>query len=700
MKITLKHTFFLLICLLTKELNGQKLSNSLLFSDPVTMSLAINSQYEESMPVLAKDSSKLYFVRTFHPDNAGGEDGDQDIWVSTRIDGQWTTAINVEDLNNEENNGAFGINQNDSIIYLLNAYLKHKRTIEKGVVIASKKNGEWTTKSETLPIPDLEINGDYYGFHVNSEETVLLISNKGQGSLGEEDLYVSLKDSSGNWGSPIHLGPKINSKGYEMSPFLSPDTDTLYFSSNGHGGFGEADIFYSVRMDHTWQNWSEPTNLGPQINSEAFDAYFIRSDNEVYWSSNRNGELSDIFTAKVVGWVWSPLPPRIDTSRIDTVFVQADPGEVVVVKQMLHKNDTIRMEDKGDTLVITVPRDTLFYIQLPKQSPPIASNDSFPPQTTRVDTVYITKTVPGDPPPPIVRVDTVYIDKNDPTDVMPPQVRVDTVFITKNDPPADAAKPSNPPGDLDMELLEAVIYFDLDKYYLTFDSRMILNRVAMVMEKYPDWHVRMEGHCDIRGTDQYNMWLSDKRVLSARKYLVDKGISESRLNLGYYGEKRLAVETPSVNSSEDDHRQNRRVTIQFGTPQDVGLLPSTNPIPDIPKSPIHGYTVGGNKNTASNSSGNTNSSTNVSNNNSSNEVGEGIVYKVQLMSTNKDLDLSHEMFSGLENVGKYKRCAFIEYTAGEFSSIDEARAYRSVASQAGYEGVFVVKFVNGKRVSI
>ncbi len=700
MKITLKHTFFLLICLLAKELNGQKLRDSLLFSDPVAMSLAINSQYEESMPVFSKDSSKLYFVRTFHPDNAGGEDGDQDIWVSTRVDGQWTTAINVEDLNNEENNGAFGINQNDNIIYLLNAYLKRKRTFEKGVAIASKKNGEWTTKTETLPIPDLKINGDYYGFHVNSEETVLLISNKGQGSLGEEDLYVSLKDSSGNWGSPIHLGPKINSKGYEMSPFLSPDTDTLYFSSNGHGGFGEADIFYSVRMDHTWQNWSEPTNLGPQINSEAFDAYFIRSDNEVYWSSNRNGELSDIFTAKVVGWVWPPLPPRIDTSRIDTVFVQADPGEVVVVKQMLHKNDTIRMEDKGDTLVITVPRDTLFYIQLPKQSPPIASNDSFPPQITRVDTVYITKTVPGDPPPPLVRVDTVYIDKNNPTDVIPPQVRVDTVFITKNDPPADTAKPSNPPGDLDMELLEAIIYFDLDKYYLTFDSRMILNRVAMVMEKYPDWHVRMEGHCDIRDTDPYNMWLSDKRVLSARKYLVDKGISESRLNLGYYGETRLAVETPSVNSPEDDHHQNRRVTIQFGTPQDVDLLASTNPIPDIPKSPIHGYTVGGNKNTASNSTANTNSSTNASNNNSSNEVGEGIVYKVQLMSTSKDLDLSHEMFSGLENVGKYKRYGLIKYTAGEFSNIDEARAYRSVASQAGYEGVFVVKFVNGKRVSI
>ena len=117
---------------------------------------------------------------------------------------------------------------------LLNAYLKRRKTFEKGVAIADKKGNDWEHSPHTLAIPDLKIEGDFYGFHVNAEETVLIISNKGHGTYGEEDLYVSLKETiTDEWGSPIHLGPKINTEGFEMSPYLSSATNCFAYSSRG-----------------------------------------------------------------------------------------------------------------------------------------------------------------------------------------------------------------------------------------------------------------------------------------------------------------------------------------------------------------------------------------------------------------------------------------------------------------------------------
>ena len=73
------------------------------------------------------------------------------------------------------------------------------------------------------------------------------------------------------------MGNKINSNKYDISPFLSNGQDTLFFSSNGFGGEGDADIFFSVRQDDSWTNWSTPQNLGNKINTPKFDAYFVKN---------------------------------------------------------------------------------------------------------------------------------------------------------------------------------------------------------------------------------------------------------------------------------------------------------------------------------------------------------------------------------------------------------------------------------------
>ncbi len=256
----------------------------------------VNSDSEESIPVFHPDSVRLFFVRTFNKANKGDQ-YDQDIWFSEKMNGAFSESKQLNDLDNKLNNAVLGFNSKGDRIYLLDAY-GGKTDLVKGISYSDFVNGKWSTPVE-LQIPGLAIEGQFYGFHVNRTEDVIIISFNGPGSLGEEDLYVSTKEN-GNWSAPQHMGNKVNSAGFEISPFLSTTGDTLFFSSDGHGGMGSADIFYSVKTGSGWNNWSAPVGLKEPFNSEGFDAYFTINNNQAFWSSDRGQENSDIYAARVM----------------------------------------------------------------------------------------------------------------------------------------------------------------------------------------------------------------------------------------------------------------------------------------------------------------------------------------------------------------------------------------------------------------
>lgn len=291
------------------------------YSEPKRLPGTVNTiTGEESIPVFSKDSSILYFVRTFDPAAVGGE-SDQDIWFSKREkDGSYGDCQQLTDVNNKYNNAVMGLNRSGTAMYVLNAY-EGKKDLVKGLAVSNQKGTGWEKPVE-ITVPTLDIEGDFYGFHVNEAENVIIISYAGPGTLGQEDLYVSTKSGS-EWSAPVHMGSTLNTPGFEISPFLSKTQDTLYFSSNGHGGSGDADIFYSVKKG-SWTSWSKPTNLGTKINSPKFDAYFIHSGNQIYWSSNRDGERSDIYMSYIL------TPPLVSVScqGTDVSFFNGSDGKL------------------------------------------------------------------------------------------------------------------------------------------------------------------------------------------------------------------------------------------------------------------------------------------------------------------------------------------------------------------------------------
>lgn len=258
----------------------------------------INTEYEELAPKLSPDDQRMYFVRGQYPQNIGGRVA-QDIWVSKRLaDGSWSTAKNIgAPLNNKLHNSVGAIGQDGKELLLTNVYSKLKGAETPGISRSVFKNGKWSFPEEIISSETIGNKANSISFCADLELSNLVFTIVDE--YGAADLFVSFRTAAGAWTTPITLGPEINTPRFETSPFLSRDGKTLFFASNGHGGEGDADIFMSQRLDETWQKWSKPVNLGPNVNTAGFDAHFIlnSSGETAYFVSGPSPDaLSDIYS--------------------------------------------------------------------------------------------------------------------------------------------------------------------------------------------------------------------------------------------------------------------------------------------------------------------------------------------------------------------------------------------------------------------
>ena len=254
----------------------------------------INSIYEESVPIYDPANHRLYFTRSLHPENKGGNSYGQDIWYSDYISGSWSSPTNDLKLNNALNNSVIGISTEGDRLFLQGTYIK-KIDLQKGFSFAPRTEDDFA-KPSVIDIPGLNIKTDFYGAFVVPTEDIMIISMQSKYSKGLEDLYVSFFQDD-KWTKPLWLGDSVNSEGFEITPHLLPDNKTMLFASNGMGGAGDADIFYAYRKDDSWTNWSPARNAGTPLNSEAFDAAPFVAGEIIYFSSNRNDSLSNIYSA-------------------------------------------------------------------------------------------------------------------------------------------------------------------------------------------------------------------------------------------------------------------------------------------------------------------------------------------------------------------------------------------------------------------
>ncbi|WP_020529582.1 OmpA family protein [Flexithrix dorotheae] len=485
-------------------------SQEMKFGKPTKLPRTINTYAEESLPLLSADGKLLYFVRTLYKGNFGGQFKGQDIWYSKKLkNGNWSSAKPSQKFNTTGNNAVVGINEEGNRIYLLNSY-EYEDGRVSGLSFTEKKDKTWTNPVlvEIDEIHNLKEGNDAYGLFVNKTEDVLIVSMQGKESLGQEDLYISYKiknkDGKEAWKSPlIHLGEAVNSKGYEISPFLSDDGKTLFFASNRTGGLGEADIYYSKRLDDSWENWSEPVNMGQGINSSKFDAYFTLGQNgEAFFASNRSGRLAELYTVN------------------QAIEKDERPNEPMVTmnsgKGAENNSIPISESTSGNTTIATVP---LVAVEKDGKSG---------------ENIISTEVPEGNKDQNIVVGEKIKLLENGPLEepkkakVLALSAIVDILFGSGSD-------------DI------------LLKY------KEMLDDVVLTMEVHKNVKIQLVGHTDFIGSESDNDELSKRRSNSVKQYLLDNGITEDRIMIIGYGENKPIAD----NNSKKGRERNRRVELKF-----------------------------------------------------------------------------------------------------------------------------------------
>lgn len=481
--------------------------------EPKSLGADLEQPYEQYWPSLSLDGKTLVFTMLLPDSTRFFPDGSilmqEDFYVTRFIDGQWQPAVPIgAPINTVGNEGAqqisadgntlvfTGCNRRDGFgkcdIYFArkNVYGQWGRPYNAGNVV----NGKSADKQ-----PCLSPDGRY-----------LYFASDRAGGLGKMDIWVSELDANGRWGKPKNLGAPINTPGDDICPFIHPDNQTLYFSSDGHPGLGRKDIFMS-RLDSAG-HWTEPVNLGYPINSHRDEIGLVVDNKGVtaYFSSNINSDTKNIYTFE--------LPEAVRPTPVSYVS-----GLVTDAQTSLPLNARVQLLNlpKGDTVMsVTTGADGGdFLVSLPvgRQYAMLATSPGYLFNSQHFN---LTETHSATKP----YVVNIKLEK--------PQVGANTILRN--------------------------IFFEFDSYELMPQSFVELNQMAVFIKNSAGVKFEIGGHTDNVGNDAYNQQLSEKRAKSVYDYLLSQGVGQSQLSFKGYG-KQVPI---GDNSTAEGRETNRRTELK------------------------------------------------------------------------------------------------------------------------------------------
>lgn len=424
----------------------------------------------------------------------------------------------LSNLNSGYHDASVAFSKDLKTIYFTRNKLTKKNNIETNKegtsnieIVKGTIQGDKLSDVEALDFNDPEYSCGHPAISPDGKY-MFFVSNM-PGGFGETDLYIVRLYPDGSTGTPVNLGDKVNTAGREMFPYMTGDT--LYFASDGHYGLGGLDVFATQMKGET--NYTIPENMGAPINSnkDDFSLIFDNESRSGYFSSNRDGGKGD---DDIYWFNLNELPKVMDYSGmvLNETGTTPVPGAKIQVYDLF--NDLVletNSDDKGKYKLI-LPCNSQFKAVFSKPE-------------------YSTESVNIATP-----TDAGAKDGND--------VRLtsfNNVVINENGQEKIKVDP---------------IYFDYSKWDITEKALPELNKVLLAMEKFPALKIKIESHTDSRGSDKYNLMLSDQRAKATRDYLISKGISADRIEsaLGY-GETR--PKNKCVNGShcsDEDYAVNRR----------------------------------------------------------------------------------------------------------------------------------------------
>ena len=473
----------------------------------------VNSPYGEIGPVITQDGKTLYIDRRNHPENTPGNDND-DIWVTHDENGNWGKAENIgAPLNNTSHNFVLSISPDENTMLVGNLYNPDGTPVNaKGVSITHRTSAGWSIPVK-LEIEDYYNDGTQVSYNLSANRKILILSLQRKDSNGENDLYVSFLQKDATWSRPVNMGRVINTLGDESTPYLAADMVTLYFSTSGKPGYGDNDIFVSKRLDNSWTNWSEPINLGPDINTAAWDGYYSTPANGEYGyivSTHQSLGQEDIFRIKPAEELKPDAVVVIYGKVLDKET--GKPLEATITYYNLTTNEEVG-------IARTNPIDGSYRIILPYgQTYGLhADKKGYYSERSSIEL-------------PVVKTYT-EIERN----LLLAPMKVGSMIALNN------------------------VWFVQSKPVLLPDSYPELDRLVQILKENPTIKIEISGHTDNVGNPKQNQKLSEDRVITIKNYLVAHGIAANRLTGKGYGSSRPIAS----NDKEETRRLNRRVEFRI-----------------------------------------------------------------------------------------------------------------------------------------
>lgn len=469
----------------------------------LNMGIGINSMKEDYAPTIGHVDTLLLFTskRNMHASLIERK-YDEDLFFSVREFGLWMDAQEYKEINTSDNEGSACLSLDGKHLYFARCKTEPKGDCD--IFVADLKPGNtWGNVRNLGP----NINSIYWDSHPSlshSGDTLFFVSDR-VGGFGLSDIYYSVKDANGNWQQAQNIGPIINTRQSEVSPFFHHKFNVLYFSSNGHPlNFGDFDIYKSYRQDN---QWGEPKNIGPLVNGPGSEYYFTidSKSQELYYarSESEDPKNLDLFSF--------PVP------------MEAQPEAIVQLKGTLTNNQTGKPM-RGIVSII----DLDYGIEVaPKFLRPDGS----------FDFSLINK-----------RNYLLIIQGDD-------YFRIEEIFFMDGD--MEINKHTEP---LESKIAFKSLEFESGKADILPAMHQDLNRLGNFLIDHPYLNLTISGHTDSEGRADANLRLSQARADAIRAYLMyEFKVDPNRITaIGYGGTKPIVDE-----KTEDDRRLNRRVEFEI-----------------------------------------------------------------------------------------------------------------------------------------
>ena len=480
---------------------------------PEPLGDAVNTELFEYWPSLSADEKTMFFT-VLGPPNPDLPPHrlkmQEDIYFAMQQENRWIERTYMgPPVSTNRNEGAQTITADGKSIYFTACDRSDGYGMCDIYYSRFEDDGSWS-KPVNLGEP---VNSWYSEKHpaISADGRMLCFASNRPGGKGEYDLWISEKRGD-SWSKPVNMGDSINTPGIEQSPFLHPDQQSLYFSSDGWPGMGMGDIFLSrLKGD---MSWSIPVNMGYPVNTHNEEIGFIVNarGNRAYYASNRRERTdTDIYTFEM------PL----DVRPIPVSYIAGRVYDSRTMKGIEASFELIDIET--GTLVMEVvsnPGEGDYFVSLPTGSA-YAFNVS----------------------------QSGYLFYSDHFAI---ERRYDRLEPMRMDIPLD-------PISKGKTVVLNNIFFDTDSYRLQETSRVELDKIFDFLDLNKRLRVEISGHTDSIGTSGYNLELSEKRAKQVVDYLTSKGIEPKRVEVRGYGDTMPIAD----NATEEGRAMNRRTELKI-----------------------------------------------------------------------------------------------------------------------------------------